>query len=109
MQNPSSRLIPLPWRPCSPGVAEHRFSSRALQSLTEQDDFLRPLNPGAARQVMLEIDRACAMIAEFPFVGRAVPETRLRCHITRKFRYRIIYTVAGSGVEIRDILHPRQG
>ncbi len=31
-----------------------------------------------------------------------------RCHVTRYYRYRISYRIAGEIIEIRNILHPRR-
>ena len=89
-------------------MADFRFSARALRSLTAQDDFLRPRNPQAADQVLMEIDHNCGLIAAYPMLGRRIPETDLRYHLTRHYRFRLIYRVTNTGVEIREILHPCQ-
>lgn len=90
-------------------MPDPRFSRRALASLNAADAHLRPLNAKAANAVLAEIARLCALIADFPEMGRAIPGTGLRYHVSRKYRYRVVYRIAGDSVEIRDVLHPRRG
>ena len=90
-------------------MAEPRLSARALASLTAQDDYLRALNPAAADAVLSEIERLVVLIGDFPMMGRRIEGTGLRYHVTRRYRYRVVYRVAGEAVEIVEILHPRQG
>jgi plasmid stabilization system protein ParE len=89
-------------------VAELRYARRALASLRRQDAFLRERNPTAADAVLAEIEQLCGLIADFPDMGRQIEGTGLRYHISRKYRYRIIYRITAGQVEVLDILHPRQ-
>ena len=59
--------------------------------------------------MLAEIAHLCTLIADFPEMGRAIPDTGLRYHISRKYRYRVVYRIEGDIVEIRDVLHPRRG
>ena len=38
-------------------MADPLWSARALASLTAQDDYLRPLNPTAAKAVLSEVEQ----------------------------------------------------
>jgi plasmid stabilization system protein ParE len=87
-------------------VPDWRLSPVALESLEAQIAFLRPRNPRAAEALIAEIERSCANLAAFPGMGRAVAGTSLRVHVTRHYRYRIIYRALPDRIEIRDILHP---
>lgn len=89
-------------------MADVRYALRALTSIAALDDWLRPLNAAAADRVLGEIERTCRLIGVFPGIGRQVERTSLRLHITRHYRYRVIYRHAGDIVEIRIVLHPRQ-
>lgn len=89
-------------------MAELRFSRRALRSLQEQDDYLRPLNPTAATAVLQEIERSCALLAELPLLGRAIAGMALRHLVTPHYHYRVIYRLEGNELRVLDILHPRQ-
>ena len=79
-----------------------------MASLRRHDDWLRQRNPRAADALLTEIERLCGLIAEFPELGRRIDGTSLRYHVSRSYRYRVIYRISGEGVEILDILHPRQ-
>ena len=89
-------------------MADVTYSRRALASLTNHFDHLEDRNPTAARDFLFEIERTSDLIGEFPRLGRAVEGLTLRCHVTKRFRYRIIYLATPERVEIREILHPNQ-
>lgn len=42
-------------------------------------------------------------------MGRRIEGTGLRYHVTRGYRYRVIYRLRGATVEFRDVMHPRRG
>jgi plasmid stabilization system protein ParE len=90
------------------GVADLLWSRRAIASLSEQDDWLRPKNPSAADSILREIERSAGLLAEFPDMGRQIEETSLRCHVTRRYRFRIVYRVTGGVVQVVDVMHPRR-
>lgn len=89
-------------------MTEVVFSSRALASLRSIRQYLRERNPAAATRVIGEIERACALIGEYPWMGPAIPGTRLRRHVTRRYRYRVLYCITRDVVEVRDVMHPRR-
>jgi plasmid stabilization system protein ParE len=87
-------------------VADLVFSTRALGTLRSIRSWLGRRNPDAADRVIEEIERACALLREQPMMGRAIPDTTLRQHVTRRYRYRVIYRVSEDVVEVRAVLHP---
>ena len=89
-------------------MADPRWSRRALASLRDQDDYLRPRNPRAADRVLAEVQSLVALIATFPEMGRRIEDMDLRYHVTRRYRYRVIYGVVGDAVQVVDVLHPRR-
>ncbi|WP_367278470.1 type II toxin-antitoxin system RelE/ParE family toxin [uncultured Amaricoccus sp.] len=80
----------------SASVAEVVFSARALASLRRVRTYLLQRNPAAATRVIAEIERACALIGDYPQMGPAISGTGLRRHVTRHDRYRAIYRVEGG-------------
>lgn len=90
-------------------MARLRWSRRALASLRGQDDDLRPLNAAAADAVLSEVETLAALIADFPEMGRRIDGTALRYHVTRRYRYRVVYRIAEDIVQVVDVLHPKQG
>jgi plasmid stabilization system protein ParE len=84
------------------------FSRRALTRLRGIHAYIAERDPAAAERVIAEIANACRLLGEQPSMGRAVEGTRLRFHLTRRFRYRIIYRVDETRIFVRDVLHPRQ-
>lgn len=89
-------------------MADLAFTPRALASLRGVDRYLRERSPMEADRVLAEIERSCDLLREQPWIGPPIPGTGLRRHITRRYRYRVIYRVAGNLVEVRDVMHPRR-
>ena len=83
-----------------------RFAARALASLDAADAYLRPRNSGAVNNPRDEIERLTSLIADFPEMSPAIRGSKMRYHVTRRYRYRIIYRVISRTIEIRDVLHP---
>lgn len=71
-------------------------------------EWLALRNPDASRRLAEDVDRTCTVLAQFPLAGFAVDGTRLRCAVTLRYRYRILYRVGPDRIEVRDILHPRR-
>jgi plasmid stabilization system protein ParE len=89
-------------------VADLSWSRRAIASLAGQDDWLRPRNAEAADAILREIERSAGLLAEFPDMGRRIDGTSLRCHVTRRYRFRIVYRIVGGAVQVVDVMHPRR-
>jgi plasmid stabilization system protein ParE len=85
-----------------------RYSARALAALEHIDQYLMERSPGGAANVFADIKRSIDLLAAFPLMGSAITELDLRYHLTRRYRYRIVYRVTETTTEIRDVLHPRQ-
>ena len=83
------------------------YSARARVSLQSLDDYLRRRDSKVADALLTEIEGLCELIADFPAMGRRLPDIGLRYHVSRKFRYRVIYRYTENTVQILDILHPR--
>jgi len=82
------------------------YPTQARDALRSHDDYLRPRSAKAADAVLAEVEALCNLIAEFPDIGRSVPRTSLRLHVTRKYRYRVAYRATPGLVEVIDFLHP---
>jgi plasmid stabilization system protein ParE len=89
-------------------VADLLWSRRAVASLAAQDEWLRPKNPAAADSILREIERSAGLLAEFPDIGRRIDGTSLRCHVTRRYRFRIVYRIERGTVQVMDVMHPRR-
>jgi plasmid stabilization system protein ParE len=85
-----------------------RYSDRALASLQTIDDYLSERSPTSAANIFADIKRSIDLLAAFPLMGTALPTVDLRYHIKRRYRYRIVYRVTPTAIEIREVLHPRQ-
>ena len=85
-----------------------RYSNTAYQSLLEIEAYLVERNPVAASSVIGEIELLCGLVAEFPEMGRRIEGTRLRYHVTRKYRYRVVYRIEAESLDVVDVMHPRQ-
>lgn len=66
-------------------------------------------SPQYARSLVLQLYAAAEVLAEFPLMGRRVPQTELD-HIREIVRdgYRTVYFVGEGVVEVLAVLHGRQ-
>ncbi|MEP0547139.1 MAG: type II toxin-antitoxin system RelE/ParE family toxin [Rhodothermales bacterium] len=90
-------------------MAEVRWSPQALRDLDAVGAYLERSSPQYARSLVARLYAAAGALAEFPLMGRQVPETELG-HIREIVRdgYRIVYFVGGEVVEVLTVLHGRQ-
>jgi toxin ParE1/3/4 len=80
------------------------WSEQALARLIEIQDFVAQSNPNAAAALVARIAERGDGLAQFPEMGRAVPElsgSDLRELI--EGRYRIVYRVRGKRIEILTV------
>jgi len=90
-------------------MAEVRWSPQALRDLDALGEYLDRSSPQYARSLVARLYAAGAALADFPLMGRQVPETELD-HIREIVRdgYRIVYFVGEDVVEVLAVLHGRQ-
>lgn len=90
-------------------MAEVRWSPQALRDLDALGEYLERSSPQYARSLVARLYEAGASLAEFPLMGRQVPEVELE-HIREIVRagYRIVYFVGDDSVEVLAVLHGRQ-
>ncbi len=62
-------------------------------------------NPAAADDTVRSVDEKCSMLAEFPKIGKPVPELREEMRRWPVGRYLILYREIPDGVEIVRVIH----
>ena len=90
-------------------MAEVRWSPQALRDLDALGKYLERSSPQYARSLVARLYEAGAGLAEYPLMGRQVPEVELG-HIRDIIRdgYRIVYLADEEVVEVLAVLHGRQ-
>ena len=76
------------------------YRPHAANSLDRIERYLSARSPNGARNVLLEIRRTIALLAEYPNAGRSIEGMDLWFHITRRYKYRLIYRVRGDTLQI---------
>jgi len=85
------------------------WSSRATEDLEEIATYIAQDSEFYASAVVREILEKTRALAEFPLLGRIVPEfDDERIREVFAYSYRIIYKVSGEGIEIAAIVHGRR-
>ncbi|SMX45580.1 type II toxin-antitoxin system RelE/ParE family toxin [Octadecabacter ascidiaceicola] len=84
------------------------FGQQALNKLKNINVYLVERSPNGAQNVPRDIERAAELLGHFPMMGAQIELTSARFHITRKYKYRIVYRVSGERVEILNVYHPSQ-
>lgn len=90
-------------------MAEVRWSRQALRDLDAVGAYLERSSPEYARALVGRLYEAAGMLADFPQMGRSVPEVAL-AHVRELIRegYRIVYLAGDDEVEVLAVLHGRQ-
>ena len=82
------------------------WAPRALAALEEIVEYIAKQSPANAASVAQRIVAATDRLADFPRMGRIVPEfNREDIREVIVFRYRIIYRVRQDSVQLLDIVH----
>ena len=85
------------------------WSSRATEDLEEIATYIAQDSEFYASAVVREILEKTRALAEFPLLGRIVPEfDDERIREVFAYSYRIIYKVSGESIEIAAIVHGRR-
>jgi toxin ParE1/3/4 len=85
------------------------WTMRAADDLEEIAEYIASDNPDAAAKVVKEVLESIERLADFPYLGRVVPELR-----TQRYRElivppcRIIYMPTGETVVIQRIIRGEQ-
>lgn len=85
------------------------WSTKALSQLDELAEEMQQYSVSAAEKLVNDIIQAGLRLEDFPYLGRAVPESRypeLRELFVRK--YRLVYIVGEHFLEIISVLHQAQ-
>ena len=90
-------------------MASVRWSAAALDDLDAIGEYVGRASPVYARSLVARLYSAAAALAEYPGLGRAVPEVEVE-HVREIVRegYRLVYLVSGDGVDVLAVLHGRQ-
>jgi plasmid stabilization system protein ParE len=91
-------------------MAQVRWSIRARLDIRAIRDFYLRTSPDRARTVLTTIVRAVAPLADFPSVGRLMPEAEMGgLREVLADGYRVLYRISTEGdVEVAAIYHARQ-
>jgi plasmid stabilization system protein ParE len=82
------------------------WTARARSDLARIDSYIGARNPAAAERVLERILAATERTAAHPRLGRIVPERgREDLRESIEGKYRVVYRIVGSGVEIITVFH----
>jgi plasmid stabilization system protein ParE len=85
------------------------WSSLAIEQVAEIADYIAADKPISAKNWAIEIFDAVGALADFPELGRVIPEIRdSRFREIFKGHYRIIYQFENATVSILTIRHGKQ-
>jgi toxin ParE1/3/4 len=82
-----------------------RLLPAAIRDLIELRAYVAADNPAAAESVAARLDKAIALIAERPMIGRPTPQRPTREWSVPGLPYLIPYRIEGDTVEILRIWH----
>jgi toxin ParE1/3/4 len=82
-----------------------RFFPAAVRDLKELRAYIAADNPSAAGRVAARIDKAIALLAEMPAIGRPTPKRPTREWIIPGLPYLIAYRMEGDTIDILRVWH----
>lgn len=82
-----------------------RFDDRALDDLRQIRSYIAERSPNGAERVRRHIMHTIDSLTEFPFLGKATDEKRVRILVVTKHPYLVFYSVVKDEVVILHIRH----
>ncbi len=82
------------------------FRRGALDDLLQIESYLSERSTTGVTNVLADIDEALVLLKDFPNLGRKIPDREARVKLSLRYRYRIVYSVLGNDIIIRQIIHP---
>jgi plasmid stabilization system protein ParE len=80
-----------------------RYSTGARDDLRAIADYYGGIDPDVADRMLADIERAIGYLREFPHLAQAVHGRPLRGKLTRRYRFKVIYSINGDAIEIVGI------
>lgn len=78
-----------------------RFDDWALDDLRQIRSYIAERSPSGAERVRRHIMHTIDSLADFPFLGKATDEPRVRILVMTKYPYLVLYSVVRDEVVIR--------
>jgi plasmid stabilization system protein ParE len=82
-----------------------RFDDRALDDLRQIRSYIAERSPSGAERVRHHIVHTIDNLTDFPFLGKATDEPRVRILVMTKYPYLVFYSVVKDKVVILHIRH----
>jgi plasmid stabilization system protein ParE len=86
-----------------------RFDDRALDGLRQIRSYIAERSLSGAERVRSHIMHAIDSLIDFPFLGRATDEPRVRILVMSKYPYLVFYSVVRDEVVILHVRHAARG
>lgn len=83
----------------------YRLVPRAEVDLAAAIDYITPESPRAASRMLVAVERACGLLGDNPYLGRARPELGRDTRSWVVGRYLILYRPVEGGIEVVRVVH----
>ena len=85
-----------------------KWTRRALQQLTNAQDYISQNNPTAAKQIATRIVDATQLLLTQPMMGRKGRVTGTYEWVVKQTPYLIVYTTNDNTLQILRVIHSKQ-
>ena len=85
-----------------------KWTRRALQQLTNAQDYISQDNPTAAKQIATRIVDATQLLLTQPMMGRKGRVTGTYEWVVKQTPYLIVYTTNDNTLQILRVIHSKQ-
>jgi plasmid stabilization system protein ParE len=85
-----------------------RFTATAHAEIADIVSYIAEQNPAAAADLLNEVERTIAMIAERPRLAPVVYRGGVRARMVGSYQYRVFYVVKGDDLIVRNVRSTRR-
>ena len=79
------------------------FRDRALEDIRAITEWYDPIDPGVTEKIRIDLQRSFRLLLDFPHAGAVVANRRIRRIVTRRYHFKIAYSLRGDHIEVLGI------
>jgi plasmid stabilization system protein ParE len=79
------------------------FRGKALEDLRAIVEWYDHIDPGVTKKIRLDLQRSFQLLLDFPLAGTVVTKRRFRRIVTRRYHFKIAYSIRDDRIEVLGI------
>jgi plasmid stabilization system protein ParE len=79
------------------------FRGKALEDIRAIVEWYDHIDPDLTEKIRIDLQRSFRLLLDFPHAGALVAKRRFRRIVTRRYHFKIAYSVRGDHIEVLGI------